>query len=65
MSNRDKRLARLEKKEPFERKFVAWEGNPWTPEQMAEAIRCEPDKRVFWKSLLDSCPCQPDQPPQS
>lgn len=60
MNNRDKRLTRLEQKTPIERQFIWWEGNPWTEEQKAEAIRREPDRRIFWRSLLDSIPDQTD-----
>ena len=52
---RQKRLERLEKKVPVERRFVEWLGDPWTPEQKAEAIRREPERRIFWRSLLDVC----------
>jgi hypothetical protein len=51
------RLARLEEKEPpMERQFIAWGDQVWTPEEQAEAIRRDPDERVFWKSLLDCVP---------
>ena len=53
MSKREKRLTRLERQTPIERKFVEWVGNPWTEEQKAEAIRREPDRRIFWLSLLE------------
>jgi len=58
MSNKSKRLKRLEKqlekKEPVKPQFIGWIGNPWTPEQMAEAIRREPNRKIFWRSLLES-----------
>jgi hypothetical protein len=53
MSKREKRLTRLERQTPIERQFVEWVGNPWTEEQKAEAIRREPDRRIFWLSLLE------------
>jgi len=48
------RLALAEKKvmPPVERQFFAWEGNPWTPEQQAEAIRRHPRARFFWRTLV-------------
>ncbi|HNX35037.1 MAG TPA: hypothetical protein PKM57_10440 [Kiritimatiellia bacterium] len=52
MRDKNKRLERLEKKASVERVFVAW-GDPWTPEQKAEAIRREPERRIFWRSLVD------------
>ena len=52
MRDKNKRLERLEKKVPVERKFVSW-GDPWTPEEKAEAIRREPECRIFWQSLVD------------
>ena len=53
-ANRVKRLE--EKLPPPERQFIAWVGKPWTPEEMAEAIRREPDCLIFWRSLLESYP---------
>jgi len=53
MKIQDKRLNKLEQKAaPFEREFIAWEGNPWTEEEMEAAIRQDPNGRRFIKSLL-------------
>jgi len=53
MTKQNTRLNKLEQKAPtFKREFVAWKGNPWTPAEMEEAIRKDPNGRVFWKSLL-------------
>jgi hypothetical protein len=52
-SKRDKRLATLEQKAPIKRQFFGWIGNPWTPEQMEEAIRQEPERMIFWRSLVE------------
>ena len=54
MSKREKRLTRLERQTPIERRFVGWAGNPWTEEQKAEAVRREPDRRIFFRSLSES-----------
>ena len=55
MKTQNNRLKNLEQKAPpFERQFVCWLGNPWTPEQEAEAIRRHPERRIFWRSLLDT-----------
>lgn len=59
MSTLDKRLERLEQKTPALRQFIGWEGNPWTPQQKKEAIRREPDRLIFWRSLLDHPDGQP------
>jgi len=54
MTRQNSRLNKLEQKTPpFKREFIAWKGNPWTPEEKAEAIRQDPNGRIFWKSLLD------------
>ena len=54
MKTQDSRLNKLEQKTPpFKREFIAWEGNPWTPEEKAEAIRQDPNGRIFWKLILD------------
>jgi hypothetical protein len=54
MKTQKNRVKKLEQKAPpFERQFIGWIGRPWTPRQMAKAICREPDRRVFWKSLLD------------
>ncbi len=58
MSDTDKRLKRLEKRAPVKRTFVEWLGDPWTPEEKAEAIRREPDRLFFWRSLLDHPACR-------
>jgi len=58
MNPLQRQLARLDEKAgqltvtPDKPEFVGWRGNPWTPEQMAEAIRLNPEQRVFWRSLL-------------
>jgi hypothetical protein len=57
MSKREKRetrLTQLERQTPIERQFVEWVGNPWTEEQKAEAIRREPNRRIFFRSLSES-----------
>ena len=49
------RVEKLEQKRPAaKREFIGWLGNPWTPEQEAEAIRRKPEQRVFWRSLLET-----------
>lgn len=49
------RITRLEDRGPsLERRFVGWNDNPWTPEQMAAAIRQHPRQRVFWRSRLET-----------
>jgi len=53
MKKWEKRLGQLKEQMPLEQQFIAWRGNPWTPDQMAKAIRLEPDRRIFWRSLLD------------
>ena len=54
MKTQTNRAKRLEKKAPTgEPQFYCWIGNPWTPEQEAEAIRRNPEKRVFWRGLLE------------
>ena len=63
MKSQAKRLAGLEDKAPpMEPQFIAWEGQTWTPEEQAEALRRDPDERVFWKSLLEAYPLKKDQP---
>ncbi len=49
-------VKRLEKKmpEPKDTQFVGWPHNPWTPEQMVEAARREPTRKVFWRTLVES-----------
>ena len=55
MKTQQNRLTKLEQKAPpCERRFIGWAGNPWTPEQMAEAIRRQPTQRFFWRSLLET-----------
>jgi hypothetical protein len=55
MITQGNRTVQLEKLVPtHERRFVGWNGNPWTPEQMAEAIRLNPAQRVFWRSLVET-----------
>ena len=49
------RMTQIEERGPrLERQFVGWPGNPWTPEQMAKAIRQHPQQRVFLRSLLET-----------
>ena len=53
------RMTQIEARGPrLDRQFIGWPGNPWTPEQMAKAIRQHPQQRVFWRSLsaLSSVP---------
>ena len=55
MRTQKNRIRKLEQKvPPLECKFVGWIGNPWTPEQEAEAIRRSPTKRFFYRSLLET-----------
>ena len=55
LKTQDTRLKKMEQQvPPFERQFIGWAGNTWTPEQKAEAIRLNPDQRVFWRSLVSS-----------
>ena len=55
MSTLSQRASKLEQNvQPQERRFVGWGANPWTPEQMAEANRRHPDKRLFWRSLVET-----------
>ena len=53
MKTQATRLAQVERKAvPRKRQFVGWAANPWTPEQEAEAIRREPKRHLFWRSIL-------------
>ena len=53
MKRQDTRLKKLEQQAPTsERTFIGWIGDPWTPEEEAEAIRQNPDQRIFWRPLL-------------
>ena len=55
MKKQSTRLEKLEKKAPPTKPvFVGWIGNPWTPEQEAEAIRKNPGQKIFWRSLLET-----------
>ena len=55
MNTQKSRLKKMEQKAPpIERKFICWIGNPWTPEQEAEAIRRHPEKKIFFRSLLET-----------
>ena len=55
MKTQQNRVKQLEQQvPPFERKFYCWKGNPWTPEQEAEAIRRNPTKQFFYRSLLET-----------
>ncbi len=48
-------MTHIEERGPrLDRRFVGWPGNPWTPEQMAKAIRQHPQQRVFLRSLLET-----------
>ncbi len=54
MKTQGTRLKALEQKAPpTERQFIAWAHNPWTPAQMAKAMREEPERRIFWRSLIE------------
>jgi len=53
MKKREKRLDKLKEQTQLEQQFIAWKGNPWTAEQKAEALRLEPNRRIFWRSLLE------------
>ena len=44
---------REQKTRTMVRKFYGWPTNPWTREQMAEAIRRHPDQTVFWRSAYE------------
>lgn len=49
------RVDKLEQKgPPTKREFFGWLGNPWTPEQEAEAIRRKPQQRMFYRDLLET-----------
>lgn len=49
-----KRIKKLEQNtRSGEPQFIGWAGNPWTPEQQAEALRRHPGKMVFWRSLTE------------
>ena len=53
MKRQDTRLNKLEQQVPTsERTFIGWIGDPWTPEQEAEAIRQNPEQRIFWRPLV-------------
>lgn len=55
MSSHRRRIKQLERNMPTtEPIFFGWIGNPWTPEQMAEAIRRSPDKLRFGRTLLET-----------
>ena len=55
MNPQSNRVTKVEESQPTsEREFVAWLGNPWTPEQKAEAIRRKPEQLIFWRSLLET-----------
>jgi hypothetical protein len=55
MKSQKNRVKKLEQMvPPIERQFVGWKGNPWTPEQEAEAIRRQPNQTIFWRSLLET-----------
>ena len=42
------RMTHIEERGPrLDRQFVGWPGNPWTPEQIAEAIRQQARERVI------------------
>ena len=54
MKAQENRMKRLEEKlPPLERQFIAWKGKPWTLEQKAAAIRREPDRLIFWPSMIE------------
>ena len=55
MNSDGTRMTRLEERGPcLDRRFVGWNDNPWTPEQMAAAMRQHPQQRVFWRSRLET-----------
>ncbi len=48
MKTQKNRVKKLEQKAPpFERQFISWKGCPWTEEQKAEAIRRDPEGRIW------------------
>lgn len=55
MNELQKRLNRLDRKvkkdKPENPEFIGWKGNPWTPEQMAEALRRNPEQTRFLRAL--------------
>ena len=53
MKAQDTRLKKLEQQVPTgERQFIGWIGDPWTPEEEAEAIRQNPEQRIFFRPLF-------------
>ena len=53
MKTQDTRLKKMEQQIPsFERQFLEFFGGPWTEEEKAEAIRLNPDRRIFLRSLV-------------
>lgn len=56
MNKLQRRLAALDKRvreiRPREPEFFCWAGDPWTPEQEAEAIRRFPKGLRFWRPLV-------------
>ena len=60
MKKWEKRLDKLKEQTQLEQQFIAWKGNPWTPEQKAEALRLEPNRRIFWRSLLEETSARTD-----
>lgn len=56
MNKLQKRLARMDaqvrKIVTAEPEFFGWIGDPWTPEQMAQAIRRYPNAKSFSRPLL-------------
>lgn len=55
MKTQMNRVKKLEQKAQIqERQFIDWPANPWTPEQMAEAIRRNPERRLFFRPLLET-----------
>ena len=54
MTNKEQRLDRVEQVAPDKRVFVGWAGRPWTQKEKAEAVRRNPDARIFLMPLLQS-----------
>jgi len=62
MTVRNNRIVHIEEHTPsHERRFIGWSDDPWTPEQMAAAIRQHPQQRVFWRRLLEPSNAPTDQ----
>ena len=54
MNKQEKTMKRREQEtRTVVRKFYGWPMSPWTPEQVAEAVRRHPDQTVFWRSAYE------------